>query len=236
MSQTTRALLSALATAVALLLNLSQPSRAQAPARGRETNNSESICGPLCVKALLDHYGKPAEDVTDLIREIQWPDIAAGSTLRAIGEALSKRGIYSQAMQIGPEARLSWPHPVLLHLKEGGKSGGHYVIWAPPEDPDNERIWMGPSGWRRGPWNVIAGDRSGIILLTSPVPITHPLSAVYDPTQDFRWAFGSLVVSALVWIVLGSLLWRGAVRPRVGIPRVTPGVALSGPAPETRTH
>lgn len=192
------------------------------------------VSGPRCVQALLEHYGKPPEDLDDLIHEVQWPDLDAGSSVRALEAALRKRGVSTFALQISRVARLRWPHPVLLHLK-GGPTGGRYVIRAPSPDPDVERLWTGLAGWRRGPWDVVAGDRSGAVLLTSPVPITHPMSAVYDPAWESVQTVGSVVVSVLTVVAIGSLWWHAAARPRPGGPRVARSGVPGGPAAATRT-
>lgn len=217
----------------ALVLGPAPRATAQAPTP--RPAGPDVACGPRCVQALLAYYGKPEEELNDLIHEIQWPDVEAGATLLAIETALRKRGISTQALQLDRGARLCWPHPVLLHLNGGPNRRGHYGIWVPPGDPDDERVWMGLSGTRRGSWEEVAGGRSGAVLLTSPVPIAHALSAVYDPARESRLTILSVVVLATCVICSGVVAWRWAVRPRLeasGI--IVVGGAPAGAASMTR--
>jgi ABC-type bacteriocin/lantibiotic exporter with double-glycine peptidase domain len=164
----------------------------------------DMICGPRCVQYLLQYYDRDSEDLIALVHEIQWPEIEAGASLESIETALRKRGVNTFAMQIGPEARLTWRFPVLLHLAEEGRSQGHYVVWLPTSSSRTVDVWCGLRGIERRGERDVATHRSGAILLTAPRVITDPDSAVSDVRWPSGIVWGLLVV--LVGVVL-TLIW-----------------------------
>jgi hypothetical protein len=213
-----------------------QAGRSAAGRAGRPplTPQADLTCGPRCVLAILGYYGKPEEDLIELVREIQWPDLESGSTLASLGEALQRRGIFTKAMTIGANARLRWPHPVVIHIR-GERGGGHYVVWVPSASKGEARVWAGLGGWQRGPWEEVARGRSGAILITAPAPIRHPEAAVYDPVQEVL-PLGWTAAAALALIVVIKWWFDRRMetegpsdRPaRTGSPaRVDPGLSMA---------
>ncbi len=139
----------------------------------------DMVCGPRCVQFVLKQYGKEG-DLIELVREIQWPDLESGANLDSVDQALRRRGVNTRALRIDPHADFRWPYPVILHLK--GQNGlGHYAVWLPSSTPEQSHVWISLSGVRVGPTKKLAESLSGAILLTSPDPITDPLSAVAIP-------------------------------------------------------
>jgi ABC-type bacteriocin/lantibiotic exporter with double-glycine peptidase domain len=142
-------------------------------------NIGDTICGPKCVRFLLDYYGKEQEYIIRLVREIQYPELFEGATLSKVAEALEKRGIYTFAMKIKPSARLVWKYPVIVHLYPRSEEQiGHYVVWLPDSQDNNVRIWNGDQGIQNHQERIWSQERSGAVLLTSPEPITKPGKAV----------------------------------------------------------
>jgi hypothetical protein len=173
-------------------------------------SRGDMVCGPRCAQFLLKHYGKDT-DLIELVKEIQWPEFEAGASLQAIDSALQKRGVYTQAIKMDPEATLCWPHPVLLHLNGSGTMG-HYIVWLPESSEEAVCAWVGLEGVRRGPNEKLARQLSGVVLLTSPVPITSSAEeAVREPMLLRRivsWNTGLVVALS----VAGALFLSFGVR------------------------
>lgn len=64
----------------------------QRPHVDRSRAAGDLVCGPRCVQYVVQHYGGD-ENLTDLVREIQWPDLEAGSSFDSLKDALAKRGV-----------------------------------------------------------------------------------------------------------------------------------------------
>ena len=187
-------------------------SAADAPAT-KARDGSDMVCGPRCVRFLLNRYGRDVE-LVDLVKEIQWPDLEAGASLEQIQKCLNSRGIHTSAIRIAPDRRLRWPHPAILHIVAGDSPMGHYVVQVPGETPSSDAlIWAGLEGWRRGRWEEVTRGFSGVALLTSPEPIT-----------DVGSSIGPVPMSRLVWVaalatavaLLAHVSYRLATRRRLG--------------------
>lgn len=141
--------------------------------------SADFVCGPRCLQYILNWYDKD-EDLIDLVREVQWPDLEAGATMASLDKAMQSRGIHTFPMRVGADARFCWHSPVLLHLLgEGGESGiGHFVVWLPSSDATHANVWAGLAGVQSGSAEALAGRCSGYALLTSGREITDPSSAV----------------------------------------------------------
>jgi len=154
--------------------------------RPESPSGGDPVCGPRCVQFLLKWYRDEEADLVELVREMQWPELESGCTLDALSSALRKRGIETYAMRIPPEARLQWPHPVVLHLKshdaaeaaDAAGAMGHYVLWLPSSSRAEARVWEGLSGVKTYPNRLLGERRSGAVLLTSPIAIDDPEAAV----------------------------------------------------------
>ncbi|MDR2171775.1 MAG: hypothetical protein LBP59_16650 [Planctomycetaceae bacterium] len=166
----------------------------------KEKNIGDVICGPKCVSFLLKYYGKE-EDIIHLVREIQYPELLEGTSLAKIAEALEKRGIYTFAMKIKPSTRLVWKYPVIVHLDQShNEQIGHYVIWQPESRNNDLWIWDGDKDMQNYQERTWSKKRSGVVLLTSPEPITKPGNAV-------KWVglpFYDVTCLIFAWIVFLS--------------------------------
>lgn len=161
------------------------------------------VCGPRCVQYLLNYYGQEA-DLIDLVKEMQWPTIEAGSSMETIEKALNKRGIHTVGMTVAEDARLQWPHPVVVHMKVEGNKTGHFLVWPSPSTETN-LFWCGLRGNQEISDSDFTKRFSGAILLTSPEPILNPGAAVKPSgVPAFVWwicCVGLLFVFAIVAIV-----------------------------------
>jgi hypothetical protein len=206
----------------------------------------DRICGPRCVRCLLEHYGIQ-EELAALVRETQWPDFEAGASLGSLAEALEKRGVHTCALRLSPSGKLTWPHPVLVHLRGAGGRMDHYVIWKPAGTPDGEGEYLEAGALTHLSWAAVAQDRSGVVLLTSPEPITAPEGATDEPAPDryrgLAYALGAFAVGWAAAYLLSYLLNRRrpvtgghheerAVRCRRG----AGGVGLARPDVEPAPH
>ena len=169
-----------------------------------ERNIGDLICGPKCVRKILQLYGKEDEDIIRLVREIQWPDIRKGSPLTNVSDSLEKRGIHTYALEISSSARIVWAYPVIVHVKPpADETIGHYVIWLPESKGDKVKIWDGDWGIQTLSSPRFAESRSGVILLTSPVVIENSETSVVFSMQE--WSNENLFLISMIIFVLGIL-------------------------------
>ena len=104
----------------------------------REQSFDQAICGPRCVKYVLDFY-KPenGDDLVGLIRELQWPNMERGTSLADIGRALEKRGISTRAVRVPRGVFIDWRFPVIVHCQPNSSKIGHFVVALPADDCDS---------------------------------------------------------------------------------------------------
>lgn len=147
----------------------------------RPSRRGDLTCGPRCVQFILQHYGHDEEDLIELVKELQWPDLERGATLASLQAGLERRGLFCRALQIHPDAELHWDYPVLVHttLPTGE---GHYVVWMPGSGDAGEYWWNGLEGQSRR--LSVALSRTGVVLLTSPAAIADKdIDTVAEPPR-----------------------------------------------------
>lgn len=168
------------------------------PPATTEENRPDVVCGPRCVQYILKHYGQQVE-LHDLIQELQWPNLEAGSNLAGLQKSLNQRGIHTAAFKLPPGSQLGWTQPVIVHLKEGTTvtSGtlGHFAVWLPTSANGVAELWFGPDGVRRGTNSRFDSIRSGTVLLTYPRPIPDT-SIVGETSYQERWSMYVFVIGA----------------------------------------
>jgi Peptidase C39 family len=181
-----------------------------------KTKAADFVCGPRCVQYVLRHFGLSA-DLSDLIHEMQWPEIERGTNLVAIQEALQKRGVFTRAVRVGTDVELRWPHPVIVHLSAADQEIGHFVVQLPSDEPGNAIVWIGLDGWVMGDKQKLAARRSGFVLLTAPEPILDPMSGFVVPDSGSRFRrWGLILATALATLALSKyFLSRRAKTRRV---------------------
>jgi ABC-type bacteriocin/lantibiotic exporter with double-glycine peptidase domain len=136
-----------------------------------EANNF--ICGPRCVKRILEYYGQTVE-LIDLVRELQGVAIDRPANLADMKQALERRGLHSLGVRIRPTDLpwLDWPDPVIAQLDHGGSATEHFcVLLGDGEAWCSIRVWDGLAGESTRPSGKLAADASGFLLLTSRSPI-----------------------------------------------------------------
>jgi len=178
---------------------------AQSPAATSPTANSllrETVCGPQSVKRVLEYYGCNI-DLTDLIYELQWPDVHAGSCLADIAKSLTNHHVYVRAVLVPAELPICWPHPVIVHFMHD--SGGHFAVLLP--SPHHAQGVL----WSRGrvidfPGKSLLAHRTDIILLTSPCPIND--SDLHTLTPAWRGLTVLAIVSPVIPLSLVLFLLR----------------------------
>ncbi|GHT45324.1 hypothetical protein FACS189454_04610 [Planctomycetales bacterium] len=180
-------------------------------AERKEKNIGDTICGPRCVQEVLRLYEKEDEDIIQLVREIQYPEVHEGAKLSKIADALEQRGLHPFAMKIKPSARIVWRYPVIVHLTPiSGETIGHYVVWLPSSKSHRVTIWNGNEGVQELDERTWSKERSGAVLLTSPEPITKP----DDALQWVGLPFYDEVNFVFAWIVFisGVILFAATFR------------------------
>jgi ABC-type bacteriocin/lantibiotic exporter with double-glycine peptidase domain len=156
------------------------PTNESSATEARNGPSGDIVCGPRCVQFLLRYYGREDEQLIDLVRELQWPQLEAGTSLADIEANLRRHAIHTHALSLGAAARLDWPHPVVVHLDASDRTMGHFVVLLPPMDGDVVTVWAGLQGIASGNWLTLRTRMSGYALLTSPTPIARPTDAASD--------------------------------------------------------
>lgn len=172
----------------------------------RNQPGADMICGPRCVQFLVKWYQNKDEDLIELAREVQWPQVEAGSTLDAVDQALRRRGIHTYPMRLSPSAVLQWRHPAVVRVSPSATSQtkdapAHFAVWLPSSANDECWVWNGPSGVERFTEASFARRRSGEVLLTSSEPIQAPEEAV--ASAPVWW---HLMTGGFILVVLGLCL------------------------------
>lgn len=184
--------------AVVVMLLLVNRGAIAADSAGGSASSSDQYCGPYCVQYLLKSQLNLSVDVVDLIKETQWPSLEVGADLQRLQESLNRRGIHTQALQIGPGDDLVWQAPVLVHLNrpvESTSSDEHFVVWLPSSTAQQVDIWDGGNGLRAMTPSAFRSLRSGYVLLTSMDQIADSRSSVIRRSPYIS-------ISAVVTVVL----------------------------------
>ncbi len=192
----------------------------------RNAIQPEAICGPKCVAYILDFYHRPwSNDVLELARAMQWPESNSGVSLGEVAQTLREHGIYCKKLELSDTAQLVWKYPVIVHWRPRGfhstseRPVGHFVVWLPESKDDAVRYYDGAFGVReinRPGWHR---RRSGVVLLTSPVPI-HENARVakyagLSSDGTFARRVGALVLATgIVSAVLSLLSLRPSEKER----------------------
>lgn len=165
--------------------------------------SGDVVCGPRCVDFVSKYYNRES-DLMEIIKEIQWPDVATGTSMDRISQALGRRGIYSKAMYIEPSSPIKWHGPVVVHLKPlNSKSPdqiGHFVVWLPNSTDVNILLHCGLAGVQSGKASDFAAIRSGYILVTSDRPISQ---SEYLSQLKGRLLWMSVAMLAIGLVVAG---------------------------------
>lgn len=174
------------------------------------------ICGPRCVKYVLDFYGKGNnEELADLVRELQWPDFNRGASLRDLGEALNRRGIYTMAVTGNRGFCVEWEHPVIVHFGEDSSNLGHFVVLLPSEDDKRARVWSGLAGISDVPKKEIVEKSMGAILLTADHPINNEVVSNLAPWLSRSSADSWMCVANILAALLVTILFVAYRRTRL---------------------
>lgn len=134
------------------------------------TSRGDLVCGPRCVQYVLAHYGRDA-DLMSLVREMQWPHLEAGSSVGSVERALSDRGIEVASIADIAAKDLTWPTPVIVHLRDvTNHQVGHFAVLL-QNDGKNVRLWMGMEGVVELSLSGLRERFSGVAVLTALTPI-----------------------------------------------------------------
>lgn len=193
--------------ATTLILTLYLSAAPTAPPASETANNV--ICGPRCVRHVLEHYGRPAE-LVDLVRELQGAAIDRPASLFAMKRALERRGVHAAGARLPPADLpwLDWAEPVIVHVGETGAGVGHFlVVLRPNAQGDRIRVW---DGLASDAWILrreLAATASGAVLLTSNTPFADDVVFVRRPWYvALRWrALILLLVAAYIAYAANSL-------------------------------
>lgn len=178
------------ATPVILIVLIAGTSQSESPS-GEPIASPESICGPECVRVVLQEYHH-SEPLYGLVREMQPTLLADGCDLATVARTLNARGLHTAAMQIGERVSVRWPYPVIVHLRANAGTG-HFVVQL-PDDSKRARVWFGPGDLRIMEQADFARWRSGAVLLTAPIPIDSPESSFFIESVGLPWTVLVLVV------------------------------------------
>lgn len=153
-------------------------------------------CGPRCVQRVLREYGIET-DLVDLIREMQWPDDGRGASMQALADAIRKRGLHAETVNLESGVDIDWTGPAIVHVQNDGVP--HYVVWLPPDKPDAAaRVWdhdVSPVVLNPGRFHQA---RTGPLLLTSRGPIPDSAAIGHQVQERTQSATAILALIAAV--------------------------------------
>lgn len=186
-------------------------SSADATVTAKEARNAESerdtLCGPRCVRFLLEYYGLEANgsnnDLATLVKELQWPVLEKGSTLSGLQQSLAARGIETRAETVMPDQPLRSRTPVIVHLTTPKDELGHFVVWLPSSSRATVDYWSYPAGLLRMNAETFNNRRSNIVL-----PVTSPAALQSDNTDLTKTGWQPLdrALLSLICGVIATLL------------------------------
>jgi ABC-type bacteriocin/lantibiotic exporter with double-glycine peptidase domain len=189
---------------------------------GKEESSLEAlnqvICGPRCVHFVLKHYGRD-EALSPVVRQMQWPDLSKGSSVRQIEDALQSRGVYTRSIELKRAGSFRPRFPAIVHLRDqhGGDVSleGHFVVVMPESTRSEAVVWDGLFGVRRETWRDFSRRMTGVVVLTGDEPIEDVDEAMRMRAPRCRWKvclLGALVLGVVLLIPLGPRWWRGFPR------------------------
>ncbi len=171
---------------------------------------NQVICGPRCAHFVLRYYGRE-EKLSSLVREMQWPDLSQGTSIRQIEDALDSRGIHTRSVQLHNVRRFQPTRPAIVHLHENDDRGddnmGHFVVVLPESTSRHVAVWDGLSGTRFRPWDDFSREITGAVVLTDDVPIEDVKEAMRLPSGQLAW-IGMVATVGLLSLGLFSLTSR----------------------------
>jgi len=159
----------------------------------------DNICGPRCVHYILHSFSKDSGiGLLELVDKLQPNGIKEGARLADIDTLLQSYGIFTAAGRVNRNSAIVWPYPVLMHLTTEAKSMGHYVLILPGSTRTAAIVWDGLSGVSKVPTSQLSAQLGGGVLLTSPVPIADPASAVVGRPAGIAWDVGRFFAVAAI--------------------------------------
>ncbi|MFV0442816.1 MAG: cysteine peptidase family C39 domain-containing protein [Planctomycetaceae bacterium] len=93
-----------------------------------EVKLAQRICGPHCVRWVLQRYGRDA-DLLELVEEMQWPDFESGTSFARLESSLEKRGLCVEALAsrfVG-----EWNVPIIIEEQRPGRTISHFAVIDP---------------------------------------------------------------------------------------------------------
>ncbi len=167
-----------------------------------------NACGPSCLGFVFRHF--EIDDVPDLVDLIIETDANSekGASVEALLRSLRRRGIYAEALSTRTDAKIEWPHPVIVVIRsdETSESVPHFVILLPSQDRD-VLLWDGISGVQRLSHGEFEQRWLGHMILTSSAPIDDPMVAVH-----FRHGIDHYFFVILCTLVAGACAAVALVR------------------------
>ena len=145
-----------------------------------------------------------------MAKEIQWPDLESGASLKKIAEAMESRGLHTFGLNIAQSQDVRWQFPIIFHSNPENLRIGHFQVWLPSTKESGVQIWDGRAGLISMPhdkWNEL---RSGALLLVSPNIISDPERAIIESSRLQMFAGVALVLGgAAALMILVSKTRRG---------------------------
>jgi hypothetical protein len=109
--------------------------------------------------------------LVDIIRQTQWPEIEAGTSLAHLKEFLDSNGIYTLAVETHRLPSLPCEYPAIVHLNPDTGHRGHFVVLLPADRDADATVWNGLAGFQTVARRDIEARMSGLVLLTAPAPL-----------------------------------------------------------------
>lgn len=146
--------------------------------KGKFQPPADAVCGPRVLYYVLQQYGVLGDlTLIDFVREVQWPNVRRGTSMADLADALERRGIFSEGVEIPPNSQLRWHEFAILHFSKrrkssgNGQGDGHFAVLLPSSTTQEAHIWNGLAGEQVGLYEELAEQLSGYVVLTSRRPI-----------------------------------------------------------------
>ena len=166
----------------------------------RQSQNVDFVCGPRCVRFILQYYGYQSPSVTKLAEQLQLPIVEDGSSLGQIASMLSGRGVQVKAVRFDVGNPIKWIHPVILHLDGEAQEFGHFLVWLPSASESKVTVWDGLRGVRTEDPGKFSSRLSGVALLTAPSD--ESIEEILRSESRYTWTLAAssmLSVTAILY-------------------------------------
>ncbi len=160
------------------------------------TRAVDTLCGPRCVKFILEYMGNEVPSLHSLIREIQGGDPMQPANIKSLQDALRKRGLNWSAVKCDREGLMHLDVPVIVHTPEGN---GHFLVLLRTRGEVVE-LWDGASGTSVEKSDVFRERLTGYALIPSDVLDSYQCNSARTFLGIPTCLLALLLCAASIWL------------------------------------